>query len=107
MDATHNHQGILSVEKMIERVHGIARHKQFSTISVLNHQGEEVQFLGACREFLKHVEVLRPTAAGRVQPEVVVSRTPCGGMNIVASAMKSSAFQPLVVFPTAGLKSEV
>ena len=43
---------------MIERVHGIDRHKQFSTISVLNHQGEEVQFLGACREFGKYVEGL-------------------------------------------------
>jgi len=53
----HNHQGILSSplsegneeeERMIERVHGIDRHKQFSTISVLNRQGEEGQFLGAC-----------------------------------------------------------
>jgi len=44
MDATYNHQGILSEERMIERVYGIDRHKQFSTISVLNRQGEEVQF---------------------------------------------------------------
>jgi hypothetical protein len=52
MDATHNHQDILSSslshgneeeeERMIERVHGIDRHKQFSTISLLNRQGEEV-----------------------------------------------------------------
>jgi hypothetical protein len=57
MEAMHNHQGILSSplsegneeeERMIERVHGIDRHKQFSTISVLNRQGEEGQFLGAC-----------------------------------------------------------
>jgi len=45
------------------RVHGIDRHKQFSTISVLNRQGEEVQFLGACREFGKYVEGLGPTDA--------------------------------------------
>jgi hypothetical protein len=72
MNATHNHQGILSSplskgneeeERMIERVHGIDRHKQFSTISVLNRQGEEVQFQGACREFGKYVEDLGPTDA--------------------------------------------
>jgi len=48
---------------MIERVHGIDRHKQFSTISVLNRQGQEVQFEGACREFGKYVEDLGPTDA--------------------------------------------
>ena len=48
---------------MIERVHGIDRHKSFSTISVLNRQGEEVQFQGACREFGKYVEDLGPTEA--------------------------------------------
>jgi len=48
---------------MIERVHGIDRHKQFSTISVLNHQGEEVLFQDACREFGKYVEGLGPTDA--------------------------------------------
>ena len=72
MEATHSHQGILSSslshgnkeeESMIERVHGVDRHKSFSTISVLNPQGEEVQFLGACREFGKYVESLGPTDA--------------------------------------------
>jgi hypothetical protein len=48
---------------MSERVHGIDRHKQFSTISVLNRQGEKVQFQGACREFGKYVEGLGPTDA--------------------------------------------
>ena len=48
-------------ERMIERVHGIDRHKQFSTISVLNRQGEEVHFEGACREFGKYVEGLGAT----------------------------------------------
>ena len=63
MDATYSHQGILSVERMIERVHGIDRHKQFSTISVLSFQGEDVQLQGACREFGKYVEGLGPTDA--------------------------------------------
>jgi|GEM_PF-4449561 len=72
MDATHNHQGILSSslshgneaeESKIEREHGIDRHKQFSTISVLNRQGEEVHFEGVCREFGKYVEGLGPTDA--------------------------------------------
>jgi transposase len=44
--------------RMIERVHGIDRHKQFSTISVLNRQGEEVRFEGACRELGAYVEGL-------------------------------------------------
>jgi transposase len=48
---------------MIERVHGIDRHKQFSTISVLDRRGEEVQFEGSCREFGKYVEGLGPTDA--------------------------------------------
>ncbi|MGA2380986.1 MAG: hypothetical protein ABSG85_16955, partial [Spirochaetia bacterium] len=48
---------------MIERVHGIDRHKQFSTISLLNRQGEEVHFEGACREFGKYVEGLGPSDA--------------------------------------------
>ena len=52
-NATHNHQGILSPslshgneeeQRMIERAHGIDRHKQFSTISVLNRRGEEMRF---------------------------------------------------------------
>ena len=48
---------------MIERVHGIDRHKSFSTISVLNRGGEEEQFQGACREFGKYVQGLGPTDA--------------------------------------------
>jgi transposase len=48
---------------MIERVHGIDRHKQFSTICVLNREGEEVQFEGACRELGKYVEGLGPSDA--------------------------------------------
>ena len=48
---------------MIERVHGIDRHKQFSTICVLNREGKEVQFEGACRELRKYVEGLGPSDA--------------------------------------------
>jgi transposase len=44
--------------RMIERVHGIDRHKQFSTISVLNRQGQEVRFEGGCRELGAYVEGL-------------------------------------------------
>jgi transposase len=50
-------------ERMIERVHGIDRHKSFSTISVLNPQGEGVQFQGVCREFGSYVEGLGATEA--------------------------------------------
>ena len=48
---------------MIERVHGIERHKLFWTICVLNREGEEVQFEGACRELGKYVEGLGPSDA--------------------------------------------
>ena len=48
---------------MIESVHGIDQHKQFSTISVLNRQGEEVQFQGACRDLKGYVEGLGPSDA--------------------------------------------
>ena len=33
---------------MIRRFHGIDRHKAYSTISVLDREGQEVQFIGAC-----------------------------------------------------------
>jgi hypothetical protein len=85
----HNHQGILSSslshgngkkeEGMIESVHGIDRHKQFSTISVLNRQGEEVHFEGACREFGKYVEGLGPTDAVALEASTGSSRRTGGG----------------------------
>ena len=43
---------------MIERVHGIDRHKSFSTISVLDLPGQEGGFEGACRELGAYVEGL-------------------------------------------------
>jgi transposase len=66
MDATHNRQGILSPsllghkkeERMIEKVHGIDRHKKFSTISVLDRGGEEVRFIPACRDLGEYVDGL-------------------------------------------------
>jgi transposase len=48
---------------MIERVHGIDRHKSFSAISVLNRGGEEVRFEGACRDLGSYVEGLGPCEA--------------------------------------------
>ena len=50
METKHNHQGILHFflpqtikeEAMITRFHGIDKHKKYSTISVLNRKGEEV-----------------------------------------------------------------
>jgi hypothetical protein len=57
MGTMHNHQGTLGLflppnvkeEKVIQRFHGVNRHKKFSTISVVNREGQEIQFLSACR----------------------------------------------------------
>ena len=35
-------------EKMVTRFHGIDRHKKYSTVSVLDRDGKEVQFLRSC-----------------------------------------------------------
>ena len=42
---------------MIGRFHGIDRHKAYSTISVLDREGQEVRFVGACdlRAYLKEL----------------------------------------------------
>ena len=48
---------------MIERVHGIDRHKRFSTISVLDRRGKEVDFRASCRDFERYVDGLGPTDA--------------------------------------------
>jgi transposase len=47
-------------EKMIESVHGIDRHKNFSTISVLNREGQEVKFYSACLDLKSYVDQLGP-----------------------------------------------
>ena len=48
---------------MIQRFHGIDRHKRFSTISVLNREGQEIQFLSACYDLRKYIENLGPEDA--------------------------------------------
>jgi transposase len=50
-------------EKMLQRFHGMDRHKKFSTISVLNREGEEIQFLSACYDLRKYIEDLGPEDA--------------------------------------------
>jgi transposase len=49
-------------EKMIEKIHGIDRHKSFSTVSVLDRDGKEIRFLGAC-DLGQYIEKLGPTDA--------------------------------------------
>ena len=50
-------------EKVIERFHGVDRHKKFSTISVVNREGQEVQFLPACWDLRRYIEGLGPEHA--------------------------------------------
>jgi len=45
-------------ERKIDRFHGIDRHKQFSTISVLNREGQEITFLSVCLDLKKYIENL-------------------------------------------------
>ena len=55
---------------MFRRFHGVDRHKSYSTISVLNRDGEEVRFLRAC-SIEEHVKNLVPEDA-------VVLEASCG-----------------------------
>jgi len=48
---------------MITRCHGIDRHKKYSTISVLNRQGEEVDFKQRCYELKEYIDILGPEDA--------------------------------------------
>jgi transposase len=50
-------------EKMLQRFHGMDRHKKFSTISVLNRGGEEMQFLSRCYDLRRYIEDLGPEDA--------------------------------------------
>ena len=43
---------------MITRFHGIDKHKKYSTISVLNRKGEEVEFKQKCYDLKEYVENL-------------------------------------------------
>ena len=47
---------------MIERFHGIDRHKAYSTISVLDREGREVSFF-TCHDLRRYIEDLGPTDA--------------------------------------------
>ena len=48
---------------MITRCHGMDRHKKYSTISVLNRQGEEVDFRQRCNDLKEYIENLKPEDA--------------------------------------------
>ena len=48
---------------MITRFHGIDKHKKYSTISVLNRQGEEVDFRQKCYDLKEYIENLGPEDA--------------------------------------------
>jgi hypothetical protein len=71
MEVKHNHQGILNLflpqknteEAMIKRFHGIDKHKKYSTISVLNHKGEEVEFKQKYYDLKEYVVNLGPEDA--------------------------------------------
>jgi transposase len=45
---------------MIQRFHGLDRHKKHSTISVLNREGQEVEFLSKCPDLRGYIEELGP-----------------------------------------------
>jgi transposase len=71
MGTMHNHQGTLRLflppqvkeEKVIQRFHGVDRHKKSSTISVVNRGGQEIQFLSACWDLRRYIEDLGPEDA--------------------------------------------
>ena len=48
---------------MITRFHGIDKHKKYSTISVLNRQGEEVDFRQKCYDLKEYIENFGPEDA--------------------------------------------
>jgi transposase len=48
---------------MIERFHGIDRHKRFSTISVVNRAGEEIRLIGMCLDLKTYIDTLGPEDA--------------------------------------------
>jgi len=48
---------------MIQRFHGLDRHKKHSTISVLNREGQEVEFVSKCSDLRGYIEQLGPEDA--------------------------------------------
>jgi transposase len=45
---------------MIIGFRGIDRHKRFSTIAVLNNEGEEIDFHLRCDDLKAHIQMLGP-----------------------------------------------
>ncbi len=43
---------------MINKFHGIDRHKKYSTIAVLNHKGEEIDFTPRCSDLKGYIDHL-------------------------------------------------
>ncbi len=48
---------------MIRRFHGIDRHKNFSTISVLDLEGKEIGFQSICLDLRSYIDGLGPEDA--------------------------------------------
>jgi transposase len=66
MGKTHNHQGTPVLfspwkhmeQKMIQRVHGIDRHKRSATISVMDREGKEIKFIRSCADLNSYIQTL-------------------------------------------------
>ena len=48
---------------MIKKIHGIDRHKKYSTISVLNREGQEIEFQRNCYDLKGYINSLGPEDA--------------------------------------------
>ena len=60
-------------ETMVTRFHGVDRHKKYSTVSVLDREGRETQFLRSC-QIEKYLAELGPEGA-------VVMEASCGSFH--------------------------
>ena len=43
---------------MIQRIHGIDRHKRSATISVMDREGKEINFIGSCNDLNSYIQTL-------------------------------------------------
>ena len=43
---------------MVEKFHGVDRHKNYSAISVLNREGVEIEFIRKCNDLRAYIEKL-------------------------------------------------
>ena len=75
---------------MIRRFHGIDRHKAYSTISVLDREGQEIRFVGACdlKGYLKELG-----------PQDAVVLEACGGSFWWADRIEERGAQCFVLDP--------